>query len=131
MIPSPQSDFNIPGKSEENREPSVKSGSAMFFDGESVGFHESDLDRMTRAATDIAEPMHAVTEDEKLDQHRLEYGQATVEAIMQLDGGQEQQISSRNEKLPLNTAYLLFYGASVVAYRARKSLGETAESQRN
>lgn len=131
MTLSPQADtFNIPSKSEDYSESIAPSGTVDFLDGENVGLHESDLDRITREATDIAVPMHPVTQHEKLDGHRIEYGQATMEAVLQLEASQIQPLVS-HEKLPIDTASLLFFSAAVLAFRARKSLGDTAESQRS
>jgi len=125
MTLSPQADtFNIPSKTEDYLEPIAPSGTVGFLDGENVGLHVSDLDRITREATDIAVPMHVVTQHETLDGKRLEYGygQAVVEAAQYPEPQPRTTIVAQDpgksmDMMPNDTGPLLVASANITGFR--------------
>lgn len=87
---TPQATFNLPGS---DQEPLAPSGTKVFDNGEQIDLHMSTLAELTRRATDLAAPMHQVSEADThdIDKRRVEFGLNVVTALAQ-DGAMREEV---------------------------------------
>jgi len=121
--------FNIPGKPGEYFAPS---GTVNFLTGgEQVDLHKSDLDPISALAleaTELAAPMHLVTQSEKLDGSRIEFGEAILEAATHIES---QAVTVVNEVAPvMDSVMIAKLSAIIFALRYAQAHSDSVESRR-
>ena len=129
---TPQTTYHIPGSEQELFAPS---GTKSFSQEEQIDLHKSDLPltELTRVATDLAAPMHQVSEADvkDIDKKRVEFGGNVVTTLTQDPIQQSAVLESTPEALNLTDPLALAkIGQVLVFLRATQArLGN--QSQEN